>query len=216
MNTSSAIGVFGGTFDPIHIGHLRLACAFRDELGLHEVRLIPTGEPPHRQRPYLPATVRLALVQAAVRDHTGLVADEREVRRHGYCYTVDTLREIRQQIGPTRPLYLLIGGDSLLHLHTWREWQQLFALAHLVVATRPGFAMADLAPEVQHFWQTRQADDFAKQSAAGTIRTLSLAPLDVSATQIRAKLQANEDVSALLPPAVREPLMTYLHCKKTQ
>ena len=71
MNTSSAIGVFGGTFDPIHIGHLRLACAFRDELGLHEVRLIPTGEPPHRQRPYLPATVRLALVQAAVRDHTG-------------------------------------------------------------------------------------------------------------------------------------------------
>ncbi len=197
-----AIGVFGGTFDPIHLGHLRLARALRDELQLAEVRLIPTGQPPHRPHPQTAPAHRLAMLQLAIADEVGLYADDREIRRPRLCYTVETLQEIRAEIGAQMPLYCLIGADSFVHLHTWHQWRQLFTLAHLVVAWRPGFAPDQLDDAVAQEWKHRQASDFAKQSPAGTIRALSLAPADFSATTIRATFARGATPADQLTPQV--------------
>lgn len=198
------IGVFGGTFDPLHAAHLRLARAFRDELALDQVRLIPAGQPYHRDRaPHASAEERLAMLDAALADEApGLVSDDREVRRPRHAYTVDTLQELRDELGDKAELWFLIGGDSLQRLHTWQRWPQLLQLANLAVAIRPGFVAAKLDPAVASLWQTRQVSDFSNRTPSGTIRALDLPPITLSATDIRQQLAAGQDCSALLPAAV--------------
>ncbi|TCP13664.1 nicotinate-nucleotide adenylyltransferase [Crenobacter luteus] len=203
VSPDRAVGVFGGTFDPIHAGHLRLARALRDELSLSEVRLIPAGDPYHREAaPLASAEQRLAMARLAVAGEPGLVVDEREVRRGRPSYTVETLAELRAELGPDVPIWCLIGGDSLAQLATWRRWRELFALAHLAVALRPGFDPATLPEPVAAEWRQRQVSDFPNRTPSGTIRALTLPPMDISATDLRARLGQGAAVDGLIAPAV--------------
>src|SRR5579884_1723014 len=137
-NNMQPIGLFGGTFDPIHYGHLRTAFELWQELRLAEVRFMPTGSPPHREQPLASAELRLRMVQAAVADQQAFVVDDREVRRTGISYSVDTLTELRGEY-PDRSLCLLLGMDAFLGLPNWHRWRDLLDLAHVCVATRPGW-----------------------------------------------------------------------------
>lgn len=198
-----ATGVFGGTFDPVHHAHLRLARAFRDEIGLSRVHLIPAGQPYHRQRqPLASPARRLAMLELAIAGEPGLIADGREVRRHGHAYTVDTLQELRHELGPAAELWFLIGGDALETLHTWHRWPQLLQLANLAVALRPGFVATRLHPDVAACWQARQVSDFSNRTPSGTIRALALPPITLSATEVRQQLASGQDCSALIAPEV--------------
>jgi len=200
---TGALGLFGGTFDPIHTAHLRMAQAFRSELQLDEVRLIPAGQPYHRQHgTHASPTQRLDMVKLAIAGLPGLQVDAREVKRNKPAYTIDTLLEIRAEVGPDRPLWWLIGGDSLATLHTWRRWEDLFTLANIAVALRPGFDQTRLPPAVRTQWQQRQVTDFSNASPSGTMRPLALPPLDISATAIRRRLQAGHGVDGWLDDAV--------------
>ncbi|MEO2217524.1 nicotinate-nucleotide adenylyltransferase [Chromobacterium vaccinii] len=200
---NARVGVFGGTFDPVHHAHLRMARAFADELALDEVRLIPAGQPYHRQEgPRASAAQRLDMVKLAIAADARLAVDEREIRRHRPAYTVDTLRELRAELGAAAELWFLVGGDSLAALSSWKDWRELFRLANLAVAMRPGFDPAALPPEVRQEWQARQVSDFSNRTASGTIRPLALPPLDLSATRLRAQLAADEPVEGLIDPAV--------------
>ncbi|MGY8625350.1 nicotinate-nucleotide adenylyltransferase [Chromobacterium violaceum] len=200
---NARVGVFGGTFDPVHHAHLRMARAFADELALDEVRLIPAGQPYHRlEGPHASAAQRLDMVKLAIAADTRLAVDEREIRRARPAYTVDTLRELRAELGDAAELWFLIGGDSLAALSSWKDWRKLFRLANLAVAMRPGFDPAALPPEVFQEWQARQVSDFSNRTASGTIRPLALPPLDLSATRLRARLAADEPVDGLIDPDV--------------
>ncbi len=139
------IGVFGGTFDPIHCGHLRTAFELWQELQLAEVRFLPTGTPPHRDQLYASPELRLKMVQAAVADQPSFVVDDREVRRSGVSYSVDTLTELRREY-PHRSLCLLLGMDAFLGLPHWHRWRELLTLAHIVVAHRPGWRAPTTGP----------------------------------------------------------------------
>lgn len=195
--------MFGGTFDPVHAAHLRMAQAFFDECQLDELRLIPAGIPYHRtQGPQASNTQRRDMLQLALADRPGWQVDERELTRERPAYTIETLEEIRAEIGPAAELWFLIGGDSLQNLHTWHRWQDLFSLANLAVAIRPGFVADPPDPALATRWQAAQVADFSKRTACGTIRPLALPPIPLSATDIRQQLATGQDCSAVLTPAV--------------
>ncbi|WP_246211024.1 nicotinate-nucleotide adenylyltransferase [Vogesella oryzae] len=197
------VGMFGGTFDPIHSAHLRMAEAFFAQCRLDELRLIPAGNPYHRDRgPQASAAQRLAMVQLAIAGHPGWLADDREVMRPRPAYTVETLEELRAELGPACQLWLLIGGDSLHQLPTWQRWQDILQLANIAVAVRPGFDAANLPAELQPYW--RQVPDFSNSAASGTIRALTLPPVPLSATLLRHKLACGEDCSGLMAPEVMQ------------
>jgi nicotinate (nicotinamide) nucleotide adenylyltransferase len=132
------IGIFGGTFDPIHYGHLRSALEVKVIFGLKEIRLIPSAQPPHRQLPATTALMRVEMLNLAITNQQGLLVDTREIDRDGPSYMVDTLSSLRQEF-PNEPILLFIGSDAFNHLTTWHKWQQLFDYSHIVVMTRPGF-----------------------------------------------------------------------------
>ena len=206
------IGIFGGTFNPIHYGHLRLAEEMLELADLKEIRFIPTGTPPHREAPQVSAQQRSAMVKLAIVDQPAFVLDEREVRRAIKCYTVDTLRDLRDELGEQQPLCLLMGGDAFLQLHTWHEWQQLFELAHIVVGYRPGFPIEERivhAPtELREHYQTRlcAAENLAQQSH-GKISVLAIPKLEISATLIRSRIAEQRTIRYLLPNSVAD----YIH-----
>ncbi|MDD2914153.1 MAG: nicotinate-nucleotide adenylyltransferase [Gallionella sp.] len=206
------IGIFGGTFDPVHYGHLRLAEEMLELAHLRQIRFIPTGTPPHRAAPQVSAQHRSAMVQLAITDQPAFMLDDREVNRITPCYTVDTLRELRADLGEAQPLCLLMGGDAFLQLHTWYEWEQLFELAHIVVGYRPGFTLDEsihtATAELQRHYQLRRctADDLSGQSAGG-IAELAIPKLEISATDIRRRVAENRTIRYLLPNAVAN----YIH-----
>ena len=199
----SPVGIFGGTFDPIHFGHLRTAFELLHALRLAEVRLVPAGNPPHRGIPLCDARHRLDMVRAAVADQPGLVVDDREVRREGPSYTVLTLRELRDE-APGRPICLLLGMDAFLGLPQWHEWRSVFELAHVVVAHRPGWT----APEAGTLGEllaergTRRVEDL-HESVAGRIHVRPVTQLEISSTDLRDLIVAGQDPRYLLPDAVR-------------
>jgi nicotinate-nucleotide adenylyltransferase len=202
------LGILGGTFDPIHYGHLELAREVRAALGLEAVRLVPAGDPPHRAAPAASAAHRLAMLELALTGYQGLEVDAREIRRAGPSYTVLTLEELRRE-APARPHALILGADAFRGLPTWHRWRELFDLAHLVVVARPGTALAvALAPSLGTEWRNRlQADPRAlSQSPSGAIVTLPITSHDISASAIRTQLARGgagvDAVRGLLPPAV--------------
>lgn len=208
MNTSAPIGILGGTFDPVHYGHLRLAQEAGDRLRLEQVRFIPSGTPPHRGAPGVSAAERLAMVGLAIGGNPLFAADDRELKRAGPGYTVDTLAELRGEFGASRPLCLLLGADAFLELATWSRWHALFDLAHIVVAHRPGFPVDS--------WQERMPQPLAREYSARRMQqplAVHLAPaggivvtpttaLDISATLIRDAIRAGASPRYLLPDAV--------------
>lgn len=201
MNSlSQRLGIFGGTFDPIHFGHLALARSLRDTFFLPQVRLIPTGLPPHRDAPPVSPQQRFELVQLALTNESRLVADDREVLRPGYCYTIDTLVEIQQE-NPQALLVWLIGGDSFLHLQTWRRWRELLEAGHMVVAARPGFDFDALPADLAEEFTVRAVLASPRTVEKGRISVLPTPLLPFSSTEIRAKIAKGEDVAALTPVA---------------
>jgi nicotinate-nucleotide adenylyltransferase len=201
------IGVFGGTFDPIHFGHLRLAEEMGEAIGLERVLFIPAGQPPHRGAPRIAATHRLEMVHRAIAGNPRFVADAREVQRPAPGYTVDTLTALRAELGNEQPLWLLMGADAFLGLTSWHEWRRLFDLANIAVAARPGARLlqSDAMPEaLRQAVSARQAADGAAAGPAGSVLLRQMTPLDISATALRDTLARNGSVRYLLPDAVLE------------
>jgi nicotinate-nucleotide adenylyltransferase len=206
------VGILGGTFDPIHYGHLRLAEEMLELANLQQIRFIPAGTPPHRDAPQVSARHRSAMVQLAIADQPAFVLDEREVGCTTPCYTVDTLRELRAELGAAQPLCLLMGGDAFLQLHTWHEWERLFGLAHIVVGSRPGFTLEDrihtATPVLRSHYQQRLCSAAAlSRQPAGGIAELAIPELEISATLIRSRVAENRSIRYLLPNAVAD----YIH-----
>jgi nicotinate-nucleotide adenylyltransferase len=201
-NPSRPIGVLGGTFDPIHYGHLRPALELLETLDLAEVRFIPCRIPAHRGTPQVTAEQRLALVRLAIAGQPGFVADDRELRREGTSYMIDTLASLRDELGQETPLCLIIGADAFRELSTWSRWQELGKVAHIVVMQRPGAPQALPAPLAE--WATpRTALDaeVLQTQPAGCILFQPVTQLDISATQIRALLARGQSPRYLLPEA---------------
>ncbi|MGZ5010572.1 MAG: nicotinate-nucleotide adenylyltransferase [Methylobacter sp.] len=199
------IGIFGGTFDPIHYGHLRSALEVKDIFGLNEVRLIPCASPPHREQPAVTAEMRLQMLKLSIKNQPGLKIDTRELDRHKASdqmpsYMIDTLKSLRQEF-PAEPLLLFIGTDAFKHLTSWHQWQQLFDYTHIVVMTRPGFE----TQELNDFFKARlaEAKELA-QSVAGKLCFQQVTQLDISATAIRAMIADKRNPGFLLPDAVIE------------
>lgn len=210
--SKQAIGILGGTFDPIHYGHLRLAEEMLELADLKRILLIPAGTPPHRDAPQVSALHRSAMVKLAIADQPAFALDDREVRRTTPCYTVDTLRELRAELGASQPLCLLMGGDAFLQLHTWHEWEQLFELAHIVVGFRPGFTLEErihsAAKTLQRHYQQRLCTVAAlSQRACGGIVELAIPKLEISATLVRNRVAEGRSIRYLLPNAVAD----YIH-----
>lgn len=197
-----AIGLFGGTFDPVHFGHLRAAEEARELLGIADFRLIPAGRPALRSPPVATAEQRLEMVRVAVSSCPGLRVDDREVRRPGPSYMVDTLAEIRREAG-TAPLLLLIGQDAANALDGWHRWRGLFDLAHIVVMRRPE-AHFDCRGELREQIERRRVTDPAalRDEPAGGVLPLEITQLDISSTSIRKLLGSGRSARFLLPERV--------------
>ncbi len=198
------LGIFGGTFDPIHYGHLRPAREAMTALGLREMRFIPAANPPHRRAPQAAASDRLAMVRLAIADQTGFVVDDRELKRGGPSYTVLTLEELRAELGNEIPLCLLIGADAFTGFETWHQWQRIPELAHLAVVHRPDSAVTD-DPGTWPAWARDRAcndpGDLAR-AAAGRIVLVNVTPQNISATHLRERIARGESPEGALPPAV--------------
>ena len=202
------IGILGGTFDPIHNGHLRLAQEALEQCDLAAVRFIPSGTPPHRDAPYANAQQRLDMVRMALQGNPSFVLDEREIHRTDSCYTVDTLTALRAELDAQQPLSLLLGGDAFLLLHTWHEWKQLFELAHIVVIQRAGGlplgnAMNDADAILRSEYHARlaPAPRVLHESPAGAIFVANMPALEISATDIRRRCAEGKSIRYLLPDA---------------
>jgi nicotinate-nucleotide adenylyltransferase len=203
----SAIGLFGGTFDPIHYAHLRLAEEIADVFELRQVRLIPTAVPPHRDQPAASPEHRLAMARLAAAGNPRLAVDQRELSRAGISYTVDTLTEVRAEVGRT-PLGLLMGADAFVKLTTWQRWEELFDLAHIIVARRPGFPLQKLASSLasplheQYIKRLETQPAALKAAPAGKVFTHELTALDLSATALRSLILREASLRYLLPDEV--------------
>lgn len=198
------IALLGGTFDPVHYGHLRCADDARQKLGLKYLYLLPAGSPAHRDTPQATVEQRLAMLESACLEFAFLRIDDRETRRSGPSYMVDTLKEVRASF-PDRPILLLIGQDAANQLQTWFHWEQLFELAHIVILTRPGASsqyQAELAKQVQ----PRSVTDVRelRKSRAGLVLQMEVESIDVSASNIKRIIRSGNSPRSMLPAAVLE------------
>jgi nicotinate-nucleotide adenylyltransferase len=198
------IGIFGGTFDPIHLGHMRTAFEMLQALRLTEVRFVPAGSPPLRDSPLADAKLRLAMVRAAIEDQPGFVVDDREVRREGPSYTVLTLAELRREY-PDRSLCLIVGMDAFLSLPKWHQWREILQLAHVVVAHRPGWRAPVSGPlgELMVDRGTGRINDL-HESLAGRIFIHPVTQLEIASTDLRNIIASGRDPRYLMPDAVRD------------
>jgi nicotinate-nucleotide adenylyltransferase len=201
------IGIFGGTFDPIHYGHLRTALELKQTLDLGPVHFVPCATPPHRSAPLTDGQLRLRMVEAAIKDEPGFIADDRELRRPGLSYTIDTLASFRAELTDW-PLCLLLGMDAFLNLPNWHRWQELFDLAHVVVAHRPGWQApraGTLGDLLLARGTTLPADLAARP--AGLLHIRPVTQLEISSTDLRDSLRAGRDPKFLVPDAVRQIIL---------
>jgi nicotinate-nucleotide adenylyltransferase len=212
----SAIGILGGTFDPIHNGHLRLAEEMREHFGLAGVRLIPAGDPWQKSRAarqIAKASHRLAMIRAAITGNPHFSVDDCEIRREGPSYTLDTLLSLRADLGGETPLVWLMGSDTFLGMPTWHRWQELFAYAHVAVAERAGntsWRNAMAAALSDEFEDRVVADPAAlTESAAGRIAIFTMTALDISSTAVRGHLAGGRSPRYLVPDAVLDYIASH-------
>ena len=198
------IGIFGGTFDPIHYGHLRSAFEVLQALRFEEVRFIPCGDPPHRGATFAAANVRLAMVRAAISGQDGFACDEREIQRDGPSFTIDTLTALRGEY-PRRSLGLILGMDAFLGLPQWYRWDEILNVAHIIVAHRPGWKAPDTGPlgEIIAESGSHCVDDL-HDTLHGRIYIHAVTQLEISSTEIRVLITAGRDARFLMPDAVRD------------
>lgn len=203
------VGMLGGTFDPVHLGHLRSAVEVREALGLDRLHMIPAPQPPLRQAPQVSPAQRFELLKLGIADTPGIIADDRELRRSGPSYSVETLAELRSEYGQDVPLAMVIGFDAFLKLPKWHKVEDIFALAHLVIIDRPGYQMPWPQP-LKELVGNREVDSVAAlmESPNGGVLTLTLpSMMSISATYVRARLKAGESVRYLLPEAVEKTIL---------
>ncbi len=201
------IGVFGGTFDPIHYGHLRSAFEMLQALDFEEVRFIPCSDPPHRGVTYASAAQRYRLVEVAIAGQPGFVADDRELKRDGPSYTVDTLAALRTEF-PDRSLGLIVGMDAFLGLPEWYRWEEILDKAHIVVAHRPGWKAPDIGAlgEMISEHGTHRVSDL-HETTHGRIHIHAVTQLEIASTEIRDLIAAGRDPRFLMPDAVRDEIL---------
>jgi len=200
------VGVFGGTFDPIHYGHLRSAFEMLQALRFEEVCFMPCGDPPHRGKTYANAEQRLRMVEVATSGQDGFIVDDRELRRGGPSYTIDSLLGLREE-SPDRALGLIVGMDAFLGLPAWHRWNEILDVAHIVVAHRPGWKAPDIGPlgDLITNFGTHRVDDL-HSATHGRIHIHAVTQLEISSTEIRDLVAAGRDPRFLMPDAVRDEI----------
>lgn len=198
--------LLGGTFDPIHYGHLQPAEALAAQVGLQKVTLMPNNVPPHRPQPEASPAQRVAMVRLAIADHPLFEVDLREMQRDTPSYTIETLEELRAERGAQQPLAFIIGQDSLLTLPKWHRWQELLAFCHLLVCQRPGYRSEMDTAEMQQWLDSHLTRDaqILQQTPAGKVFMAETPQVDISATEIRSRHHQGKPASGLLPPAVSD------------
>lgn len=199
------IGIYGGTFDPVHYGHLRPNLELCEILDMEHVRFIPAFHPPLRDKPQTPAAIRLKMVALAIEPEPRFILDDREIKRGGISYMVDTLQSLRQDY-PERPLCLLMGMDAFAAIDRWHHWQQLLDYAHIVVSQRPDTTFNEIEhwPEsIKDFYQQHKAErQEIRESLCGKIRLEPVTQLSISATDIRERLKNKHSIRFLVPDPV--------------
>ncbi|MEM1187416.1 MAG: nicotinate-nucleotide adenylyltransferase [Pseudomonadota bacterium] len=206
MSEARLEGVYGGTFNPIHMGHLRSAQELFDHLPLAHLRFVPAKLPPHREEPAVSAEHRAAMVEAALAGDSRLSCDRRELAREGPSYTVDTLTSLRRELGAEQPLALVMGCDAFLGLDSWYRWHDLAELAHIVVMARPGQALPETGAPARLLRDRKIEAAGLIETPCGSVCTLELTPWPISSTEIRALLQSGQRAGALVPEVVERYL----------
>lgn len=212
------IGIFGGTFDPVHLGHLRTALEVQQALQLQQLRFIPCANPPHRTPPQASAGQRLAMLRSVITGQHHFIVDTRELDRGGVSYMVDTLQSIRAEL-PDTTLCLIMGMDALRNFAEWRRYLEILSLAHIVVMQRPGNSLEELRshPTVYTLIEQRRATRLQelRQQPAGLIWFQPVTQLAISATAIRAMCAHGESIQYLVPDAVRDYISQHtLYCER--
>lgn len=208
-NGIKAIGIFGGTFDPIHLGHLRTALEIYEQLPLQEIRFLPCQQPVHKVTTTAPASHRLAMLKLAIENQPGFSIDTRELERATPSYMYESLLSIRQEVGNI-PLCLICSMDAFTSFTRWYRWQELLELAHLVVANRAGHA-APKANQLDSFFVTRYCKDPKRlvEQAAGSLFFVETTSLAISSTLIREVIKAKLSARYLLPDAIYHYLLKH-------
>jgi len=216
VNSARPIGIFGGTFDPIHYGHLRTAFEMLKALRFDEVRFIPCGNPPHRGITYADAELRYRMVDAAIKGQEGFLSDDRELRREGPSYSIDTLTGLREEF-PERSLGLIVGMDAFLELPKWHRWDEILNFAHIVIAHRPGWRAPDIGALGNLIAEngTHRVNDL-HEVTHGRIHIHAVTQLEIASTEIRDLVAAGRDPRFLMPDAVRDVIkQTNLYMSET-
>jgi len=207
------IGLLGGTFDPIHFGHLRMAQELAESLSLDEVRFIPSANPPHKAPPLVSAEHRAVMVQLAIAGNPIFKFDDRELHRTGASYTIDTLLSLRSELVESTSLVLFMGSDAFTKFNTWHRWQEIIQLCHIALVQRPLISIKEPLPKVLdtflHNHYTENAEDL-HESSAGYVTMQPITPLDISSTAIRNSLQSGHSASYLMPDTV----LDYVHSQQ--
>jgi nicotinate-nucleotide adenylyltransferase len=215
------IGIFGGTFDPVHYGHLRVAEEIVEMTGLREMRFIPAARPRLRHAPIASLQHRVAMVRLAIQGNSGFILDEREVQRGGVSYSVESLRELKQELGNGVILCFVTGADAFMKLAEWHSWRELFGLCHFIIATRPGHMLEtyrdalprELKEECASRWVSN--GNSLKQAPGGSIFIAPTTLLDISATVIRVRVAVRKSIRYLTPDAVLDYISAnYLYSEK--
>jgi nicotinate-nucleotide adenylyltransferase len=201
-----SLAVYGGTFDPVHYGHLRSAIEIRQALCVDTVCLVPSYMPPHRQQPDSTPEQRLEMLRLAIDEHAGLRIDDREIKRKGPSFMVETLESIRQEVGSDVSLSLVLGSDAYAIFNEWRRWQDIVDIAHLVVLERPGYALDDVPQSLRGWSMPRWVESPQEllKTAAGKMTRLKVTQLEISASMIRNQINVGLAIDYLLPEKVQD------------
>jgi nicotinate-nucleotide adenylyltransferase len=208
-----AVGILGGTFNPIHFGHLRMAEELADALNLNTVRFIPAANPPHKDAPAISAEQRAAMVKLAITNNDSFIFDDRELHRTGASYTLDTLLSLREELGEKTSITLFMGSDAFTKFDTWHRWQEIISLCHIALVQRPQLrghehTLSKTLETFLHNHYSENSDDMHQQ-AAGFVTMRQITALDISSTAIRNALQHGDSVRYLMPDNVMEYIQQY-------
>lgn len=201
-----SVGILGGTFNPIHFGHLSIAEQIAKNCALDQVRFIPSANPPHKAAPQVSAEHRAQMVKLAIQNHPKFILDDCELKREGASYTIDTLIALRKNFGGQVGLFLIMGSDAFAYFDTWHRWQEILDYCHIVLVERPNHqhCLGNFSEPMKHFYLNHHKNnphDFQK-TPNGFIITQTITPLAISSTDIRERLKTNQSVRDLLPQQI--------------